>query len=631
MLVYEDTKIGFSNDVLNGIIEDKIYNAVFEKMNRKTGKSEIRSWVNSLREMYIVLGDRDIPDNAGVAVEYNIPYTSKRVDVIISGLDKSGNNAAVVVELKQWDYAEKVEDESDTVRTILSGTLQMATHPSYQAWSYVSVIKDFNQTVQDRPINMHPCAYLHNYKKFDGNPITDNHYREGLEKAPVFLREDRTKLQEFIKDHIKYGDNKNTLYLIENGKLRPSKSLQDVLSKMLNGNEEFIMLDGQKVIFEKIMRIARESKNDDKKHVLIVEGGPGTGKSVLAVNLLVRLTSENMVAKYVTKNQAPRNVYSAKLKGAMRKNSADNMFSSSGAFCNTKKNTFSVILADEAHRLNEKSGLYQNLGENQIKEIINASKFSVFFIDESQRVTINDIGTKENIMHFAKEHGALIHETEELDSQFRCNGSDGYMAWVDDVLRIEETANFDTVDDISYDIRIFKDPNEMRRAIEEKNSFNNRSRMVAGYCWNWITEGKNRSDIHDISIPEFNFNISWNLGSTSTWAIDSSSIKEAGCIHTCQGLEFEYVGIIIGNDLRYEDGEIVTDRTKRAKTDQSLRGLTNKYKDPKEADAVADSIIKNTYRTLMTRGMNGCYIYCVDKGLEKYLEERIDKFRKRAR
>ena len=631
MLVYDNTKMGFSADVLNGVIEDKICNAIFEKMGRNTPKNEIRSWVNSLEFMNGILVDHDIPDDAGVAIEYNIPYTSKRVDVILSGFDAKGDNVAVVIELKQWERADKVENEDGIVRTVIGGNFVNTAHPSYQAWSYVCVIKDFNQTVQDRPINMHPCAFLHNYKASDKEPLTDDHYIEYTREAPVFLREDRIKLRDFIKKYIKHGDNKETLYLIDKGKLRPSKSLQDVLSKMLNGNEQFVMLDKQKVIFEKIMRISKEAKNDGKKHVLMVEGGPGTGKSVLAVNLLVRLTSKNMVAQYVTKNQAPRQVYGAKLKGSMKNASVNNLFRSSGTFYDSKSNTFDVLLVDEAHRLNEKSGLYQNLGENQIKEIINASKLSVFFIDESQRVTVNDIGTKDNIVHFAKEHGALIHETEELDSQFRCNGSDGYMAWVDDVLRIEETANFDTVDDISFDIRIFKDPNEMRRAIEEKNSFNNRSRMVAGYCWNWITEGKNRSDIYDISIPEFNFNISWNLGSTGTWAIDANSIKEAGCIHTCQGLEFEYVGIIIGNDLRYENGEIITDRTKRAKTDQSLRGLTNKYKDPKEAEAVADEIIKNTYRTLMTRGMSGCYIYCVDKGLEAYLEKRIDKFRKGAR
>ena len=145
--------------------------------------------------------------------------------------------------------------------------------------------------------------------------------------------------------------------------------------------------------------------------------------------------------------------------------------------------------------------------------------------------------------------------------------------------------------------------------------------MLAGYCWDWISSGKNNTNVHDITIGDFG--MSWNLGSSSTWAIDPESVNEIGCIHTCQGLEFDYCGVIIGDDLRYEDG-IVTDYTKRAKTDQSIKGLKKLLKEDKD-DALkqADAIIKNTYRTLMTRGQKGCYIYCTDKKLSAYLKERL--------
>ena len=160
-----------------------------------------------------------------------------------------------------------------------------------------------------------------------------------------------------------------------------------------------------------------------------------------------------------------------------------------------------------------------------------------------------------------------------------------------------------------------------------KNKINNKSRLVAGYCWNWVSEGKNKSDIHDIVIPEYDFGMSWNLGNSNTWAIDKESINEIGCIHTCQGLEFDYVGVIVGDDLRYENGHIVTDYTKRAKTDQSLKGINKiaKERGLEEAKKIADEIIKNTYKTLMTRGMKGCYIYCTDKKLQEYLKSNIIK------
>lgn len=354
------------------------------------------------------------------------------------------------------------------------------------------------------------------------------------------------------------------------------------------------------------------------------KGGPGTGKSVLAINLLVKLTNENMVCSYVTKNAAPRNVYATKLSGDFRKTRINNLFKGSGSFVESSENEFDVLIIDEAHRLNAKSGMFQNLGENQIKEIIKASKFSIFFIDESQRVTLKDIGSVEEIQKYIGQANAES-EVMELESQFRCNGSNGYIAWLDDVLDIRKTANNEGFD-LDYDIKICDNPNEVRDMIFEKNKINNKARLLAGYCWNWIKDGKNKSDVFDITIPEYNFAMSWNLGNSQTWAIDPNSVNEVGCIHTCQGLEFDYVGVIIGNDLRYEDNKIITDVTKRAKTDQSIKGIYKMYKqDFDRAEKIADEIIKNTYRTLMTRGQKGCYIYCTDKKLSDYLKKRLNQ------
>ena len=237
-------------------------------------------------------------------------------------------------------------------------------------------------------------------------------------------------------------------------------------------------------------------------------------------------------------------------------------------------------------------------------------------------MTLKDIGSIGMIKKFAGELGAEV-STVKLESQFRCNGSDGYLSWIDDVLQIRETANSYYIG-TNYDFRIYKDPNEMRQEIEMLNKKNNKSRMVAGYCWNWIKEGKSNTNLHDIEIPDHNFSISWNLDNSATWAIDESSVNEIGCIHTCQGLEFDYVGVIIGDDLVYKHGEVVTDYTKRAKTDNSLKGLKKMLKEkPEEAKQLADEIIRNTYRTLMTRGQKGCFVYCTDKELEGYLIERV--------
>ena len=624
MLVYEATKGEFLDSVLMGSITDEIY-AVYQEKIGKSPQSQIDSWTNSMEFMFKVLSDNDIPDDAGVAIEFTIPTTSKRIDFTLTGLNENNEDSVVIIELKQWSSADKVEGKDGLVLTYLGGGLRETAHPSYQAWSYAALLKNFNETVEEDNIGLYPCAYLHNYD-FDpfNDPLKDSIYDEYVEKAPLYGKRDALKLREFIKKYVKYGDSTNILYRVDSGRIRPSKKLQDTLAAMLEGNDYFVMIDEQKVAYELALDIVRKSYLDDKKRVLIVEGGPGTGKSVVAINLLVNILAkeQDMIALYVTKNSAPREVFYERLRGHFKQSFIKNLFKGSGSFTESKTNEFDALIVDEAHRLNEKSGLFGNLGENQVKEIINAAKASIFFIDKHQRVTLKDYGSIDVIEKFANEANAEI-EYIKLESQFRCNGSDGYLSWLNDVLEIEETANFDGFD-YNYDFRVVDSPEELRDLIFEKNEINNSARLLAGYCWDWIKEGKNNTDVHDIEIGDFS--MSWNLGNSSTWAIDENSVNEIGCIHTSQGLEFDYVGVILGFDIRYENGQIITDFTERARTDQSLKGIKTRYKqNPEEALKLADEIIKNTYRTLMTRGMKGCYIYCEDVNLENYFKERVSK------
>lgn len=618
MIVYSGLKSDFLSAVEEDSIAAEIEESIYNKMHRRTAQNEFRSWENSLEYMYKVLNDNAIPSDAGIAIEYNIPQTSKRVDFIISGYGEKQDPNVVIIELKQWDKVESVDGQDAIVETYTGGAVRKVVHPSYQAWSYAAMIYDYNQNVQMGNMVLHPCAYLHNYRKSNPEKLEQNQYKDYVDDAPMFARGEVSKLRDFIKKSVKIGDNKQLLYDIDNGKIKPSKSLQNSIKSMIEGNQEFIMLDEQKVVYEEILKTALLCMDDQKKRTVVVKGGPGTGKTVVAINLLAKLTNEGLFVQYASKNSAPRNVYSKKLTGH-KKSSINNMFKGAGSYIDAEENTVDTIICDEGHRLTAKTQLGPKVaGENQIKEIINASLCSVFFIDESQRVTLSDIGTVAEIKKWASELGSEVMELELL-SQFRCNGSDGYLAWLDDVLEIRETANFD-MKDVDYDIRIIDSPTEVRNLIIETNKAHNHSRMLAGYCWEWIKAGKNDSTVHDIKIDDFE--MSWNLGNTTTFAIDEDSVNEIGCIHTSQGLEFDYAGVIIGDDMRYEDGHVVTDFTKRAKTDQSLKGIKKLYKeDPEFALKEADEIIKNTYRTLMTRGMKGCYVYCTDRNLASYLRE----------
>lgn len=569
-----------------------------------------------MQYMSNVLDDSGIPDDTGIAIEYRIPQTSKRIDFLVTGRNEREGDTVVIVELKQWSDAELTAKDG-VVRAFVGGTTREVSHPSYQAWTYAALLRDFNETVQEREVELRPCAYLHNMES--AAVIRNLHYADHLEKAPAFIRSDAARLTAFIRRHIRQGDRGRLMFEIENSRIRPSKNLADELVSMLKGNQEFLMIDDQKLVFETALELARTATVTDKK-VLVVEGGPGTGKSVVAINLLVALTGERLTTQYVTRNAAPRAVYESVLTGTFRKTHITNLFSGSGSYTECDANTFDALIVDEAHRLNERSGLYQNMGENQIKEIIRASKCAVFFLDEDQRVTWKDIGSAAEIERWAASAGADLHRME-LRSQFRCNGSDGYVAWLDHVLQIRETANED-LEGIDFDFRVFDDPNDMMRLIEEKNAERNRSRAVAGYCWDWITKKHERSHEYDIVFEEHGFRRRWNLDKDgSLWIRMPESVSEVGCIHTCQGLEVDYIGVIIGPDLVVRDGRAVTQPGKRSRMDSSIKGYKKVLaEDPDEARARADLIIKNTYRTLMSRGQKGCYVYCTDRETGEYVK-----------
>jgi len=617
MIVYSSTKSEFRRDVHCNRIEKIILEAYLRNLGHSTSKSEIKSWKNSMMYMNNVLEDNSIPDDIGVAIEYKIPQTSKRIDFILTGTDEQKKSAAVIVELKQWSEA-KLTDKDGIVKTYIGRAEREVNHPSYQAWTYAALLEDFNEAVQEQHISLNPCAYLHNMESED--VIKNPRYQRYLQKAPSFIRSDAERLTEFIKQFICFGDAGRIMFEIDNGKIKPSKNLADKLLSMLQGNEEFFMIDDQKLVYETALNLSQISTDKDK-HVLIVEGGPGTGKSVVAINLLVQLTNKRLVTQYVTKNAAPRAVYESVLTGSFTKSHISNLFKGSGAYTKCDPNIFDSLIVDEAHRLNEKSGMYQNLGENQIKEIIQAAKFSIFFIDEDQRVTWKDIGTKKEIEKWANKLNSTVH-CMELKSQFRCNGSDGYLAWLDNVLKIKETAN-ETLEGIDFDFRVFDSPNMLREAIIKKNQISNKARLVAGYCWNWISKKPENKSQNDIVIEEHNFEMQWNLTvDGSLWIRKPGSVNEIGCIHTCQGLEVDYIGVILGRDIVIRNGEVVIQPDQRAKTDQSLKGYITALKQNHiSARAKAEAIIKNTYRTLMSRGQKGCYIYSIDPETNAYFSE----------
>lgn len=620
MIVYQQNCETFMADVRESNIDFVIHQQFQQKYHHRTSENEVNSWRNSMQYMKNVLEVAQVPADAMVTIECQIPQTSKRIDFILTGLDANRNQNAVIIELKQWSEAEATTKDA-VVRTFVGGGIREVSHPSYQAWSYVDLLKNFNRSVEDNNIQLSPCAFLHNCE--DKTALTLPFYQQHITKAPLFFKRDVRALADFIKQFVKYGDTQNIMEIIENGEIRPSKTLADSVVALLNGKQEFTLIDDQKIVYETALQLVNKAISDKRKHVLIVEGGPGTGKSVVAINLLAKLTGEQKLTHYVSKNSAPRSVYAEKLKGYRTKSSIDNLFKGSGSYIKAKPNQFACLVVDEAHRLNEKSGLYGTDGENQILEIIQSAWCSVFFVDENQRVTLKDIGSKAAIKDWASRQGAEVQEMK-LESQFRCGGSDGYLAWLDQALQIRSTANTD-LSDINYEFGVCDTATALRRFIEEKNRLpKNTARLVAGYCWKW--NSKNNAEAYDIEFPSEGFQMQWNLAADSSlWIVKEESINQIGCIHTCQGLEIDYVGVIIGPDMVIRDGKVVTDPSKRASSDKSVFGWKKLMKEePSRAAAELDLIIKNTYRTLMTRGMKGCYMFSEDEETRDWFRTNID-------
>ena len=637
MIIYRSSKSGFLKDTRSCAIVEKLLQNFEAREGRRASPGEERAWQSSLQFVANALDDEDIPDDAGVAVEYQIPSCSKRVDVLLSGFDAEKRANLVVIELKQWSETAATDEDGILDAPRYGTALVRGPHPSYQAWSYAELLRGFNAACADeKAVRIQPCAYLHNHATRGAEKsVLDLRYEAYLKAAPVFLAGSReqAKLKAFLKRFIAAGDLGATIERVENGQIRPSKALADSIAGMIRGRREFVLIDEQKTVYEHVLALVKATVRHGpaakaRHRVVVVRGGPGTGKSVVAVNLLAALTAKRMLACYVSKNAAPRNVYAAKLKGMLRKSAVDNLFKGADwawELPAESRGLFDCILVDEAHRLRKKSGLYGNRGENQVAELIRSAKVAVFFIDDAQQIHVKDYGSEATILAAAREEGAEV-EVFDLPSQFRCAGSDGYLAWIDRVLGIRETANR-TLDGTGYDFRVYDSAAGLREALLEENRRGpgHEARLLAGYCWNWVSrKAAHPEDAPDIVLDGGDFRMCWNLQrDSSLWILKDERLEQVGCIHTAQGLEVPYVGVIIGPDLCVRDGVVRTDVSRRAKSDNSVKGLKKMAEtDPRGAAELASRIIRNTYRVLMTRGQKGCFVYSPDPETRAWFREQ---------
>ena len=625
MLIYQAPSERFIDDVRENTISDIMSVNYKARLGREPGTPEFVSWQNSLSRVRDLLELGQIHDTF-VALEYEVPYNQSRLDCLLFGKGKDEISNVVLIELKQWSNVKALAEEGNFVETYTGGRERVVPHPSQQVKGYHNYMQGFVVEFEKEPtLSLFSCAYCHNYSKTEGKGLHSLVYKDLIAEFPLFTKEDAKLLGTRIRELLENGSGFEIFNRFMQSRLHPSKKLLENVQKIIKNDVVFSLLNEQLVAKNLIWARYRSSAKKNEKSVIIVHGGPGTGKSVIALNILAEAAFRKKNVLYGCKSK-PFIEGLKKLVGR----GGEIMFSNLFRFVpnRVQENELDILLIDEAHRV-EKSSNHQYTKATdrsampQMDQLIRCAKTTVFFIDDRQNVRSSEVGSSELIKETAARYGAGVHEVT-LETQYRCMGSNDYLLWIESILGYSEDVKIFRKDD-QFDFRIFPSPEEiMNILVEKEDEKPNSARIVAGFCWPW----SNNTDVNgelvkDVKIGDFA--MPWETHDKITsvpkgyvkwyeWAYRPEGIKQVGCIYTAQGFEFDYVGVIIGNDLCVDKqtGKISADIS--ATKDPMLRRSPENF----------EKHVKNIYRTLFTRGMKGCYVYFTNKETETYFRERIE-------
>jgi DUF2075 family protein len=583
--------------------------------------SEVRSWQNSLRAMCNVLQHASLLDH-GILLEYQLPLTSKRLDCLISGFDERRAPHAVIVELKQWDDV-KESGVVDCVTTVLGGGPREVLHPSRQVGNYRDYLADGHTAFHEEGVGLSACAWLHNLVADQAEELYAPRFAATLADAPSFSGDQADRLEAFLSARVGAGDRQEVLGRILHGRTKPAKKLLEHTAQVVRNQKVYVLLDEQQVVFNRVLSLVESGLSVPEKSVVLVRGGPGTGKSVIALRLLGELCARQRNTQHATGSRA----FTGNLRKLVGARAAA-QFRFFNSFKIADGDGIDVLICDEAHRLRATSAdrftpKAARTGLPQIEEILRAARVSVFLIDDLQVVRPGEVGSAGLIRSAADRVGAKLHE-HELEAQFRCNGSDAFVNWVDNTLGIRRTANVLWDREDPFEFRILETPRDVERAIRERAASGATARMVAGFCWPWSDPSADGSLVRDVEVGDWS--MPWNakpeakrrssdVPSSDHWALDPKGLEQVGCVYTAQGFEFDYVGVIFGLDLRFDPsrGEWVGDP-----------GRSHDGGGLKKAKQDFVALARQTYRVLLTRGMRGCYVCFVDPDTRNFVRSRLE-------
>lgn len=620
MQLYTGHSQQFVEDATHDRIAQKLEQAFVGYFGHEVSRSEARSWENSLWRMAIVLQNSGLLDH-GVILEYKLGLTSRRLDCMVTGTDEEQKPSAVVVELKQWGHAEP-SNAPENVLTTIGGRTREVLHPSSQAAGYQEFLEYNHTAFSSGGVSLASCSYLHNLDRSPAQGLFDPRYKDILDLHPVFTKGEVDELGNFVSDQVGEGGGEGVMESVLRGDFKASKKLLEHVKNVIEGEKAFVLLDEQKAIFNRVLKEASSGARKKERVVILAKGGPGTGKSVIALNLIAALSGKGLNAQYATGSRA----FTENLKDLLGRK-AGLQLKYFNNYMNAGKDVVDVIVCDEAHRMWEFGNTRftpraQRSDTPLVEEVIEAAGVTVFLIDDLQVVRPNEVGNSELIRRAAEDMGATVHEFD-LEAQFRVAGSEGFINWVDNTLGTRQAGD-DSWDSEDFDFRIADSVEELEDLIRERHEEGHKARLTAGFCWPWSDPDGEGELIPDVKVGDWMR--PWNakpgkklapgIPKAPLWATDPNGIAQVGCIYTAQGFEFDYVGVIFGKDLLYdpEAGAWIGDKAqsfdkagaRRAKTDDGFLDL-----------------VKNTYRVLLTRGMKGCYVYFEDEASRDFFESRI--------
>lgn len=625
-MIYDGTQEQFFKDVRLNRLAYKMNENFRENSGRTVGESEYSSWIVTGEKIKNLI---ELTGLFGIYLcfEYQLPYTQKRIDCLLFGKNRCKNGIVIHIELKQWQRVEALDVEGNFVETYTGGSNREVPHPSQQLKGYHDYLLGFVEVFEENKLNLMGCSYCPNYKKYSGSGLFNPIYKTILKKYPIYTHDDVEKLANRIKELLCEGDGFDIFNKFMQSPIKPSKKLLESASKIVENVSDFSLLNDQIFAKNVIIGVIKKAEKNYEKSVVIVKGGPGTGKTVIALNILAEMALKRKSIFFSTKSKPLIEA----IKNKINRKKANLLFTSLHSFVPSRvdENQIDILIVDEAHRIGKTSNHQFTRSVDrtempQVEQLIRCSKTSIFFIDDKQVIRFLEVGNTDLIKKAAEKYKCAVREVE-LVSQFRCGGSDNYLDWLESVLGYIDKKKIFDAEKEGFDFKIFSSPEDLYEAIKKKDSLEGKTaRLTAGFCWDWSKKlDENGQLVKDVKIG--NFAMPWETHGNITppkgyvkwyeWAYKPEGIKQVGCIYTAQGFEFDYIGVIVGPDLKYDKQNDCLIADRECTKDPVLKRSRDKF----------DEYVRNIYRVLMSRGIKGCYVYFVDKNVEKYFECRLKK------